>query len=184
MFGRLYSHPHALTVCLSTFLLVSSAACTQEDLDAAKEQLKNVQQTVAKVTPLAETGVNLGPQPAIKTEDCFAKFIPGDSQRSSVLQLTSYKSPTAEDYPAVFFRATLTATNRAQLADQSIAGELYVQTVKGGPLWSTAWEKPPQFKVSAVGEWSITIDVQNIEMSQVDQDAKATFSGQLVGAWK
>jgi hypothetical protein len=84
----------------------------------------------------------------IKTSGCYASLtsIPG---RSTILQLTSYNDPSAETFPSVLIWAPVTVQTPAELVNQTVVAQMFVQRDPQAAPWQTAAGKSVNIKFTA-----------------------------------
>jgi hypothetical protein len=171
----------AVRLYLFTCLSICLTSCSEEEIKSVTNRVAQVQQAVEAVSPVTDGHISLGNEPHIQVEKCWAWFCPPEDGRAGVLQLSSYSTPSAETYPAVFFRAVVQARNVGELSGKSIAGELFIQERKDGDVLSTSWENPPECMVASAGDWSVSLELKDIPLHSALDGKLTKLSGKLLG---
>jgi hypothetical protein len=189
--------PRRLCVALLMPLLVLSSACSKEKLselaDKAKqtvtEQADKVAQKAGAATDSAIADLGLAGKcelvidEPVTTSACYVTFIAQAPGRSNVLQLRSYRDPSQESFPSVMFQAQVAAGGLSELVGQAIPGQLFLQKVENGPVWSCNTGTKVELKVVAVDEKLLTAELASgaVRSSQsgMDQPVSGTISAVL-----
>lgn len=99
-------------------------------------------------------------QPATRAE-CHLQFVVNPPYQS-VLQVGSYEDSSREQFPSVFLRMRVDASNLSELLDRLLATELYIQSEANGDIWHNL---PGQ--------------VVEATLKQVEGDVVGEFSGEI-----
>jgi len=181
------------------------ASCSKEELndlvEKGKQQVEQASQGVTEKTKqlagqAAQTGeqakqqlgqageMQLNLDAAVQTSGCYATYVPPQGGRPGVLQLRSYAKPDTEAFPSVLVRLTSTAENVAGLRDQSLAGQVFVQKEKGGPVWQSDANAPLQLKVTQADEKAFVADVTGGSLRSFPDGKSSNIHGRLNAVWQ
>jgi hypothetical protein len=182
--------PALLASCLLSGCSCSSSTSQAPTAKPAEpiEIIEAVTQTVQAASGLSKGNVDLLINGPIKIDRCFARFTPPGHERPGVLQLMTYEklNPTyrEEGLPSVLLWADVSAQKASELVGQSIPGHLFVQGETASVLFASPPTRPVEIKIAAVDAWSVTCEVKDVELTQVENEQPIKASGKLVGLWK
>lgn len=156
--------------------------------EAAGQVQQEITQKAENVTDAAggELGlagkIELTVDAPLQTKACFARFIPSQVGRPSILQLQSYRDSQRESFPSVFARAQIPTGGLAELKGQTVAAQLFLQSESNGPTWYSK-SAPVQLKITAIDSKLLTAEIAGGALyntaSGATQAVKGTFQGAL-----
>lgn len=201
-------HPRSVRILGCALLLFAGLAggCSKEKLDELVEKSKqqidqgvqkaqeSINDNVAKAqegaTQAAGTAqeklqlagsITLGADGTFKTNGCYARFVAPTAGRPAVLRIQSYRDAASEDYPSVFLRATVTATQPSELVGQTIPAQMFAQAQSGGPVWFADATAPVQLKVVSVDGGKIVAEVAGGALLHSEGGQAVAAAGKLEG---
>ena len=169
-----------------TILLAVTTACSKEDA----QQI--VEQTATRAMPVAQQAVD-AVQQAISTEgtidlvldtpvaasSCYLSLSKLRPNQPSILQLTSYPTAEAEDFPSVYVRADVSASEPSGLSERSAPAQMFVQPEEDGPVWYSAPGDSVRISVQASGDGSISVSLVGGTLTNSDTGDSIEVSGEF-----
>jgi hypothetical protein len=127
--------------------------------------------------------MDLALNPPVQAKGCYASLTVVDADRPSVLQIRSYPDQATELFPSVLVRAPVKATSTAELVGSTVAAQVFVQAVEGGPIWHSREPDYVQLRIDSVEDGAITgtfVGGQLVSTASGEaMDITGTFSGSL-----
>ena len=149
--------------------------------ETAEEVKQDVADTISDTAGLVGSA-DITLDAPFQSNACYAQFLHSTSGRPAVLQLQTYPDAERESFPSVFVRAQVSAASLAELANQTIAAQLFVQPQPDGATWATSSDLV-QLKVTSVDEKMLSAEIVDGSLlntgSGAVQPVKGTFSGVL-----
>jgi hypothetical protein len=127
-------------------VLILPPGCSKEELKAKLEEAQTKLETVAESTVeaveerLPETGsIKLEMVPPAEAGQADLEMITIGDGRPNVIQIVTYDpSQAPREFPAILLHGTTTANSAAELANQTIECDLYLQATASGPIAMTS----------------------------------------------
>ena len=116
----------------------------------------------------------------VKTGACYVQLLTIPGGRPGILQLQSYREAAQESFPSAFVRAQVTVGTVAELKGQTVPAELFVQSQKDGPTWSTRGELV-QLKIVSVEAKTLTAEIAEGTLINDGTGASQAVKGTLQG---
>lgn len=155
---------------------------------AAATVQQAVEETTSAAAGLTTGSIELEVDGPLKVERCSAWFTPPSGDRAAVLQLTTTETlegdPKFAEYPSVYVWASVPVKDSAELAGQTLNGQLMVRREVASGVWQNEMTQPVNISVVSVNAWSIQCEVKDAELSRVDGDGATKASGKFVAIWK
>ncbi len=151
-------------------------------IDEVKQAVTNTVE-VAKQTTNMAGGIELQLDKAVNTSGCYAALHLQSGGRPNILQITSYNAPSAESFPSFFLRAQVTQRTMAELAGQTVSGQIYVQDGPNGNVWESPADQLAQLKITAVDANSVSGELTGPIMN-VGTGERRELTGKLGGSVK
>lgn len=181
--------PRFTPMILSAAALVWLAGCSKEEMaDVFDKGMQQVEETVAKTTELVKEQADLaghfeltldGP---VKTGRCYVSLISFPSGRPGVLQISSCKQSGDETFPSLFLRAEVSAGTLAELAEEKLAAQLYVQAEPEGPVWHSPDDQPVELTISTAGDTSVEGQLLRGSLINTDTGQSVAVTGKFIGS--
>jgi len=153
----------------------------REGVEGVKEAVSQTTEAVKEHTSLAGS-IELTVDKPLKTGRCYLALVSLTSGRPGILQMTSYQNAGDESFPSVFFRAEVSAAELAELVGQEVAGQLYVQAVKDGPVWHSADDRPVRVAITSAADGSIEGEVRGGDLVNTDTGQSNSVTGKFAGS--
>jgi hypothetical protein len=164
----------------------------QQGMESVTEKAKDIQQNMTAASQSATDTVKeelklagkleLTVDQPVKTSACYASFTHVKAAHAGILQLQSYRDGPQESFPSVVVRAQSSAAAVSELAGQTLAAHLFVQSQPNGPIWFTQSELV-QLKVTSVDRQTIQAEIVSGTLahsgSGTTQAVAGTFQGVL-----
>jgi len=195
----------SLSPVVTLALLAVTTGCSKEELndlvEKGKQQVEQASQSVSETTKqvagqatqtgeqakqqLGQAGdMQLNLDAPVTTSGCYAKYVPPLGGRPGVLQLRSYAQPEGETFPSVLLRLTATAENVAALKEQNLAGQMFVQLEKGGPVWQSEASGQVQLKVTQADEKNLVAEVVGGSLRSFPDGKASLVQGRIKAVWQ
>ena len=94
----------------------------------------------------------------VETSACYVSFSWLQAAGIGVLQMQSYRTAEQESVPSVFVRVQHSVASLAELVDQTLDAQMFVQPQQDGPLW-TATVQPIQLKVTSLEDKTLRAEI-------------------------
>ena len=146
-------------------LFVASAGCDKLGLSDVKDTVSNATKQAQRAVGQATDRVNeaagrvggfqLQIDDALDVPACFVKLQTFQSDRPALLQITSYRDPGRERYPAVLMHAQLSAEALEDLVGQTVEAATFVMGGDSGPLWHSPAGLYSEIEITEVTETDV-----------------------------
>lgn len=175
---------------LLAFTLTFSAGCGNKQLEElaakAKQQVNDVQKTVQQM-PSAVAAVTAGEikltlDAPVNSATCSARFTPPKDGRNGLFQIGTSVSTGPQSFPAVYLHAPTDATSLQALVGKTVYGQLFVAKSESQGHYQSASEKPLVVQIVKIDNNVVTCQLQNAELTCLDQPQNVPVSGTLIGA--
>ncbi len=171
-------------------VLIFSIGCGNkqlEDLAAkAKQQVNDVQKSVQQM-PSAVAAVTAGEikltlDGPVNSSTCSARFTPPKDGRNGLFQIGTSVATGPQSFPAVYLHAPTDASSLQALVGKTVYGELFIAKSESQGHYQSAGDKPLAVQIVKVENNVVTCQLQNAEVTGLDQPQTLPVSGTLVGA--
>jgi len=152
----------------------------QQGADSVKKQ---VSEQVDSATTEVQEQLNLAGEiqltldAPVETKACYVRLIPQGSNRPTVFELRSYRSPDQESAPSVFFHGQIRASSLEELSGQIVSGRLFVQPTADGPTWFSETGSPVEVQVVGMEDSVLTAEIVGASLRNTQSGESVDTTG-------
>jgi hypothetical protein len=180
----------AFKFAMLSVALLAIGCDTKKVTDAVNSTVDSAKNTVNKTVEAAKQEINLAGSmevsttPPVSAKACYAKIVIPGGQRSSVLQLASYKTADLERFPSMFLQAPVKVDAASKLVGQTLQAELFALASADGAIWRTRTGAPAALIVSAVDDQSLTAQCTGATLVNSETGEEISANGKFIALFE
>lgn len=148
-----------------------------DTVDRAKEQASQVNTQAQQQLNLVGS-CELALDTPLTIKAAYVTLIPAGAGRPAVLQFKSYVKPQDETPPSFLLQSPVNVGTLAELAGQTVQGQIWIQADGAGNLWSGKAE-PIELKIVSLDDKQLQAEFAGGTLRNVLSGAEAAAAGKL-----